>query len=210
MDILEQNSNEEQETEENQVVVINNNDALVNARIAEIEARKRRLRIAEWAEDKSIINGVPTVEGLNRVWRKLRKGKRLAIAIRGICSVTTWRKWREEYPEIASMEEQCREERIARLEEEILEIADSPDRDRMGQVSKDRLRIDARQNEINRLDRLTEARLNLEIKNKPIVPIQINVKYGKPKPGDPDYVPEEDTTRTEGQKFESNTTDNNK
>lgn len=146
---------------------------------AEREKRIRRMELATWAEEKGILKGEPKVDKLKRVWNKLRKGKPLIKAIRGICSYSTWQKWRHEYPEILAMEEECREQRIQALQDKILEIADQPDRTRMGETARDRLMIEARMKEIERLDRLTESRLE-ENKSAPaIVPIQINVKYGK-------------------------------
>ena len=68
-----------------------------------------------------------------------------------------------------------------RLEQEILNIADQRERTRMGEVSRDKTMIEARQRIIDRNDRLTEARLKSLPNNLPgaVVPVQINVKYGK-------------------------------
>lgn len=142
----------------------------------ELEKQRRimRLNIASWAESKHIIQSVPNIDKLNRVWVKLRKGYPLVKCLRGVCSVASWYKWRKEYPEIAAMEEQCRQERIARLEEEMKNIADQPDRIKMGASARDKLMIDVRQKEIERLDRLTENRLE-KGNIGATVPIQINI-----------------------------------
>lgn len=147
---------------------------------AENEKLIRRLELATWAEEKGILKGEPKMERLTKVWSRMRKGKPIMKAIHGICSYTTWQKWRREYPEIAAMEEECREQRIHKLQEKILEIADQPERTRMGETARDRLMIEARLKEIERLDRLTESRMENTKTNTPtVVPIQINVKYGK-------------------------------
>lgn len=178
IDIIEREEDNDNEIIE--AIVLNNDSAIIAKEQVEKERQVRAMEIRQWAESKRIINGIPDKRGLTRVWARLRKGYKLARAVKGICSLTTWSKWRIQYPEIAAMEEQCREERIARLQEEMLEIADNPDRDKMGQTTRDRLRIDVRQQEIDRLDRLTEIR-NEQTKQKGFtaVPIQINVKYGK-------------------------------
>lgn len=147
------------------------NDAVKN------EERIRRMELATWAESKGILKGVPKIDDLELVWAALKAGKPLKKAIERVCSYSTWVKWRREYPEIAAMEEECRFQRCARLEEEMQQIADQTDRTRMGEVSRDRLMIDARMKELDRLDKLTESRMNKEPST--MVPIQINVAYGK-------------------------------
>lgn len=179
MDINELNKRYEEVNYD--IIEASEDESLSPATIAaEKEKRIRRLELAAWAENKGILKGEPKVDRLTKVWARLRKGKPVIKAIRGICSYTTWQKWRKEYPEIAAMEEQCREERIQALQDKILEIADQPDRTRMGETARDRLMIEARLKEIERLDRLTESRMEAATKAAPtVVPIQINVKYGK-------------------------------
>jgi len=177
VDIID--TEEDNDNEIIEAVVINNDDALIAKEQVEKERQVRAMEIRQWAESKRIISGMPDKKGLTRVWARLRKGYKLARAVKGICSLSTWSKWRIQFPEIAAMEEQCREERIARLQEEMMAIADNPDRDKMGQTTRDRLRIDVRQQEIDRLDRLTEIRNSGNKQNVTAVPIQINVKYGK-------------------------------
>lgn len=149
--------------------------------MSEKEKRIRKMEVAAWAEQKGLFKTAPKMEVLESVWKKLRKGVRLMEAIKGICSASTWNKWRKEYPAILAMEEECREERIAKLQREMMEIADQSDRTRMGESTRDKLMIDVRQKEIDRLDRLTEVRMQAESNKKPtsVVPIQINVAYGK-------------------------------
>lgn len=142
----------------------------------ELEKQQRlmRLKLAVWAEEKNIIQGVPNIDKLNTVWDKLRAGETLIKSIEGVCSYPSWCKWRKEYPEIAAMEEQCRQERIGILEEEMKKIADQPDRIKMGATARDKLMIDVRQKEVERLDRLTENRLEKSNVGA-TVPIQINI-----------------------------------
>lgn len=149
--------------------------------MSEREKRIRKMEVAAWAEQKGLFKTAPKMEVLESVWKKLRKGVRLMEAIKGICSASTWNKWRKEYPAILAMEEECREARIAKLQREMMEIADQSDRTRMGESTRDKLMIDVRQKEIDRLDRLTEVRMQAESSKKPtsVVPIQINVAYGK-------------------------------
>lgn len=148
------------------------------------ETQIRKMELAAWAEQKGIFQGQPKVEQLTKVWRKLRKGKSLLKSIKGVCSYSTWQRWRQEFPEIAAMEEECREFRVEKLQEQMQEIADKPDRTRMGETARDKLMIEVRQKELERLDRLTEIRLESQKKNmaQSVVPIQINVAYGKEKP----------------------------
>ncbi len=150
---------------------------------AQKELERRKLEMAEWAEKKKILKGAPKIKELNRVWNKLRKGYPLVKALRGVVSVATWHKWREEYPEIAAMETQCREERVEYLQERIKNVAEQNDRTRVGEVSRDKLMIDAYQSEIDRLDRLTQVRNNqLKTNGFGVVnPIQINLAFGKKK-----------------------------
>lgn len=159
------------------------NDKALASEAANKELELRKLEMAEWAEKKKILKGAPKIKELNRVWNKLKKGYPIIKAIKGVVSVATWHKWREEYPEIAAMEIQCREERVEQLQEKIRSIAEQEDRTRMGEVSRDKLMIDAYQTEIDRIDRLTENRNNGNKNNGfgTINPIQINLAFGKKK-----------------------------
>ena len=161
--------------------MINTSELATEAAKKELELRK--LEMAEWAEKKKILKGAPKIKELNRVWNKLRKGYPLVKALRGVVSVATWYKWRDEYPEIAAMETQCREERVEYLQEKIKNVAEQNDRTRVGEVSRDKLMIDAYQSEIDRLDRLTQVRNNqLKTNGFGVVnPIQINLAFGKKK-----------------------------
>ena len=161
--------------------VVSDNELASQAAQKEMELRK--LEMAEWAEKKKILKGQPKIKELNRVWNKLRKGYPLVKALRGVVSVATWHKWREEYPEIAAMETQCREERVEYLQERIKNVAEQENRTRVGEVSRDKLMIDAYQSEIDRLDRLTQVRNNqLKTNGFGVVnPIQINLAFGKKK-----------------------------
>lgn len=177
MDIFElekAHGTDEEEVSQDMVVLTKEQDSAIFREELEKQQRLMRLKIATWAEQKNIIQGVPNIKKLNRIWRKLKKGTTLVKSLRGVCSVSTWYKWRKEYPEIAAMEEQCRQERIATLEEEMRNIADQPDRIKMGASARDKLMIDVRQKEIDRLDRLTENRLEKGNAGT-TVPIQINI-----------------------------------
>ena len=158
-------------------------DSTLASQAAQKEMELRKLEMAEWAEKKKILKGQPKIKELNRVWNKLRKGYPLVKALRGVVSVATWHKWREEYPEIAAMETQCREERVEYLQERIKNVAEQENRTRVGEVSRDKLMIDAYQSEIDRLDRLTQVRNNqLKTNGFGVVnPIQINFAFGKKK-----------------------------
>lgn len=158
-------------------------DEQLASEAAKKEMELRKLEMAEWAEKKKILKGQPKIKELNRVWNKLRKGYPLVKALRGVVSVATWHKWREEYPEIAAMETQCREERVEYLQERIKNVAEQENRTRVGEVSRDKLMIDAYQSEIDRLDRLTQVRNNqLKTNGFGVVnPIQINLAFGKKK-----------------------------
>ena len=146
----------------------------------ERERLKRKLEVAAWAESKRlIVNAPPTPKQLNRVMSKLKKGFPLLKALKKVCSYTTWCKWREEYPELMDMENDAREYRIQTLLEEQKLLADQEGREKMGQIARDKLRMDIRQAEIDRLDRLTESRNEKFKKPGNLVPIQINVGYGK-------------------------------
>lgn len=146
------------------------------------ERRIRELEIAVWAENEKLLGGEPTQAVLKEVYERLKDGKTLVEALEGICGVSLWNQWRKDYPVVVSIEEQARMEYSNKLEQEILNIADQRERTRRGEVDRDKLMMDARQRIIDRNDRLTEARMKAQQgKNMPgtVVPVQINVKYGK-------------------------------
>ena len=191
IDLIEEQNNEESEVheviipelpEDVTAPVVNNvpskNTAVDEA--IERERLKRKLEVAAWAESKRlIVNAPPTPKQLNRVMSKLKKGQPLLKALKKVCSYSTWCKWREEYPELMDMENDAREYRIQTLLEEQKLLADQEGREKMGQIARDKLRMDIRQAEIDRLDRLTESRNEKFKKPGNLVPIQINVGYGK-------------------------------
>ena len=148
----------------------------------DMERELRKSELAQWASKQRIIsNAPPTVKQLRRIHKKLKHGATIVKAIRKVCSYTTWQKWKEEYPEVAAMEEQARQEYVEDLLDKKLEIAQRP-KGRMVNVAADKLEMDELQNRIDRIDRLTEIRNK---KNSAfggnLMPIQINVGYGKPK-----------------------------
>lgn len=148
----------------------------------ERERLKRKLEITAWAEKKRLIVDAPPTEAqLNKVMKRLKKGFPILKALKRICSYTTWCRWREEYPVLMKMEEEAREYRIENLMDKQQMIADQVDRDKMGQIARDKLRIDALQSQIDRMDRLTAARNAKQSTNPALIPIQINVGYGKRK-----------------------------
>lgn len=177
MDIFElekAHGEEEDNTTHDMVVMSKEEHNDIFRQELEKQQRLMRLKIATWAEERKIIQGVPNIEKLEVVWEKLRAGETLMKSIEGVCSYPSWLKWRKEYPEIAAMEEQCRQERISKLEQEMREIADQPDRIKMGATARDKLMIDVRQKEVERLDRLTENRME-KANSASVVPIQINI-----------------------------------
>lgn len=171
-------------THQNQQLPVMTTDDIASE-VAKREMELRKLEMAEWAEKKKILKGTPKIKELNRVWKKLRKGYSLVKALRGVVSVATWHKWREEYPEIAAMETQCREDRVDYLQDKIKSIAEQTERTKMGEVSRDKLMIDAYQTEIDRIDRLTANRLEDMKKHSSgvtnLTPIQINFAFKKKK-----------------------------
>ena len=140
---------------------------------------KRKREIEEWALRRGIQKGVPDKEDIEKISRRLRKGKSITDSIKGVCSHSTWRKWKEQYPALEEMEEDAREWRKNRLSIEAMRIADMPDREKMGQNTRDNMRINTRLAEIARIDKLTEIRNNKNQIPNNVIPIQINVKYGK-------------------------------
>jgi len=155
----------------------------------EREYLKRKLEMAEWAENKKLLqNSAPTDNQLDVIFDRLRRGFTLQKALKDICSYATWCKWKEKYPVLLAMEEEARQQRIWDLQAKQQRIADgegmdgnvvSDDKDTMRRITRAKLRIDTYQQEINRYDRLTEARNAKNEKNGTLVPIQINVGYGR-------------------------------
>lgn len=187
IDLLEMQQQEPEE-EPLPVTVVQPTTQMVDAKkefseAAEKERRIRQLELAKWAEERRIISDAPpTPKQLQKVKNRLKKGNTLIKAIRNICSYSTWQKWREEYPEVLALEEQAREERIDMLMDKKLALADQPNRVKMGEIARDKVHMDELQNQIDRMDRLTELRNKKKtgaFGTGVAVPIQINVGYGK-------------------------------
>lgn len=157
----------------NEVIDINTHRAIVGS-----EVERRAKELVEWARGKKLLMGVPTKEVLEVIYNRLKSGKTMKKALDGVCSMTCWRKWKQEYEVVRAIEEDALESRSEKLMEESKRIADQSDRTRMGEVSRDRLMIEARMKELDRIDRLTENRLGKDLPVKGnLVPIQINVAY---------------------------------
>ena len=145
-------------------------------------ARKQAVeRIAAWAAKKKIFNGTkpPEEKQLNRIFKKLKQGLPTIKAIKGVCSLPTWNKWKEQFPEVAAMEEHANAVAIDKMLDEKRALSQRPGT-KMGEIARDKVQMDEIQNNIDRIDRLTENR------NKKssafgggLMPIQINVGYGK-------------------------------
>lgn len=144
--------------------------------------QKRRAALDQWARDNGVLGGLPTKQGLKMIWSALKSGKSLVKSLDGVCTVSTWNKLKREYPVLADMEEACLEYRRELLMDEVTKIADQPTRTRMGETARDRLMIDARMKEIDRIDKIKDIKLETEQQSKnktgTMVPIQINVSYG--------------------------------
>ena len=165
-----------------QAVVMKSTDAIA-ADVVEREMQLRKLELQEWAQKKKIIKGAPKIRELNRVWRKLRKGLSINKAIKGVVSISTWHKWREEYPEIAAMEEQCYHDRLDKLQDKIHEVANNQDTHH-GAIERDRTIMAACDKEMDRIqDRLTANRMQKAGSINPthLTPIQINFAFRKKK-----------------------------
>jgi len=152
-------------------------------RALELEREQRVSELQQWASEKKVISrGAPRVKDIKKVRNRLRAGMSLVKSIRGVCSIATWNRWKEEYPAIAAIEEQANAEAVDMLLDKKLRLADQPDRTKMGEIARDKIHMDELQNRIDRIDRLTE---NRNKKNSSfggsVIPIQINVGYGKPK-----------------------------
>ena len=145
------------------------------------QVRMRKLELQAWAEEHKFNYHPPTREDVRLVQTRLEAGWKLIQALKGVCTLATWRKWQEEYPFLAHIEEDAREARVAKLEEEVKRIADQEGREKMGQNTRDKIQIDTRLAEISRIDRLTENRNAKKQPGVGMVPIQINVAYGKDK-----------------------------
>lgn len=155
----------------------------------EREYLKRKLEMSEWAENKKLLQGAPPTDNqLETIFDRLRRGMTLQKALKDICSYQTWCRWKEKYPVVLAMEEEARQQRIWDLQAKQQRIADgegmdgnvvSDDKDTMRRITRAKLRIDTYQQEINRYDRLTEMRNGKQEKNSTLVPIQINVGYGR-------------------------------
>lgn len=147
----------------------------------EIAKQEKLKALAAWAIKKKIVSGTnpPEERQLNRIYRKLKKGLPIIKAIKGVCSYPTWNKWKEEFPEVAAMEEQANAVAIDRMLDRKEELAARPGT-HMGEIARDKVQMDELQNRIDRIDRLTEIRNK---KNSAfggsVVPIQINFGFGK-------------------------------
>lgn len=147
----------------------------------DIERERRKSELQLWASKQRLINNAPpTVKQLNRIHKRLKKGYTIVKAIRKICSYVTWQKWKEEYPECAAIEEQARREYVEELLDKKMELASKPGV-KMGEIARDKIQMDELQNRIDRIDRLTENRNKKGAGFGSVIPIQINVGYGKPK-----------------------------
>lgn len=145
-------------------------------------AREQKLKeLAEWAYKKKIVNGTkpPEIKQLKRIFKKLKKGLPIVKAIKGVCSITTWNRWKQEFEEVAAMEEQANAEAIDRMLDKKEQLA-ARSGTHMGEIARDKVQMDELQNRIDRIDRLTEIRNK---KNSAfggsVVPIQINFGFGK-------------------------------
>lgn len=155
------------------IIDINTHRAIVG-----YEVERRAKELVEWAKSKRLLMGVPTKEVLEVIYNRLKSGKTIKQSIEGVCGYSTWRKWCEEYEIVRAVEEEAIMDRSDKIMEEAKKIADQSDRTKMGEVGRDRLNIETKLKELDRLDRLTENRLNKNpsIKGN-LVPIQINVAY---------------------------------
>ena len=120
------------------------------------QRQKRKAELAAWAEKRKIIvNAPPTTKQLNSIYKKLKKGVPLLRAIRKVCSYPTWQKWKEEYEEVAAIEEQANKEYVELMLEEKLALSQKKGT-HMGEIARDKIQMDELQNRIDRIDRLTE------------------------------------------------------
>ena len=151
------------------------------AQAVDMERERRKSELQFWASKQRLINNAPpTVKQLKRIHNRLKKGYTIVRAIHKICSYTTWQKWKEEFPEVAAVEEQARQEYIEDLLDRKMALAANPGT-KMGEIARDKIQMDEIQNRIDRIDRLTEIRnkKNSAFGGGSVIPIQINVGYGK-------------------------------
>lgn len=153
---------------------------LVKAGI-DLATENRIKEIAAWAEKKRIFNGTepPTTKQLNKIYNKLKKGLPIVKAVKRVCSVPTWNKWKREFPEVAAMEEHAMAEAVDRMLDKKEELA-ARQGTKMGEIARDKLQIDELDKRIDRIDRLTENRNSKSSAfGGSVVPIQINFGFGK-------------------------------
>jgi hypothetical protein len=139
-----------------------------------VAAKVRRAEILAWCYEKTNTKVLARTE-LNRIYLNLRHGKSEVESIRGIVSYPTWKKYKEENPELKEMVEAAVEYRLNKLQDKQMAIADQPDRSRVGETARDRLIVDVLDKAIEREGRLAE-RLG---KQKTSGNVQIAVVIGK-------------------------------
>lgn len=148
--------------------------------VVDEEREKRRSELQVWAQKQRIITDAPpTQKQLKKIYNRLKKGCTIVKAINKVCSVTTWNKWKQEYPEVAAIEEQAHAQYIESLQELKMQLAQNKGT-KMGEIARDKLQIDELDKQIDRIDRLTENRNKKSSAfGGSVIPIQINVGYGK-------------------------------
>jgi uncharacterized alpha-E superfamily protein len=181
MDSMENEDIIEAEVEEKYLVEAQQREEDIQEAL-DAQRQKRKAELAAWAEKRKIIvNAPPTTKQLNSIYKKLKKGVPLLKAIRKVCSYPTWQKWKEEYEEVAAIEEQANKEYVELMLEEKLALSQKKGT-HMGEIARDKIQMDELQNRIDRIDRLTEIRNK---KNSAfgggVMPVQINFAFGKPK-----------------------------
>lgn len=150
--------------------------------VVDEERERRRSELQVWAQKQRIITDAPpTQKQLKKIYNRLKKGCTIVKAINKVCSVTTWNKWKQEYPEVAAIEEQAHAQYIESLQELKMRLA-SKSGTKMGEIARDKLQIDELDKQIDRIDRLTENRNKKSSAfGGSMIPIQINVGYGNKK-----------------------------
>lgn len=148
--------------------------------VVDEERERRKSDLQVWAQKQRIITDAPpTTKQLKKIFNRLKKGATIVKAINKVCSVTTWNKWKVEYPEVAAIEEQAHAQYIESLQDLKMQLAKNGGT-KMGEIARDKLQIDELDKRIERIDRLTEIRNK---KNSAfggnLVPIQINFGFGK-------------------------------
>lgn len=179
MDSMENEDIIEAEVEEKYLVEAQQREEDIQEAL-DAQRQKRKAELAAWAEKRKIIvNAPPTTKQLNSIYKKLKKGVPLLQAIKKVCSYPTWQKWKEEYEEVAAIEEQANKEYVELMLEEKLALSQKKGT-HMGEIARDKIQMDELQNRIDRIDRLTENRNSKKSAfGANLVPIQINVGYGK-------------------------------